>query len=126
MGTYAIVCTSFLTMKIWDFGKLLIPVFGLLALGAIGVAVASSIVGLIFKWDPRLSIAVGFSCMFGYPGTYEVSVGIAAGIARERGLSEEEHQKLVDFMLPKMLISGIVSISIVSIILAGIVIPMVL
>lgn len=125
-GTYAIVLTSFLTMKIWEFGELLIPVFGLLLLGAVGVAVAASLFGLIFKWDPWLSIGVGFACMFGYPGTYEVSVGIVEGIAKERGMNDNEKQRLTDYILPKMLISGIVSISIVSIVLAGIVIPMVL
>lgn len=125
LATYASVCGSFVAMNFAQFGKMLIPVFGLLLIAAAGIILCSAIVGKFVKWSPWLSVAVGICCMFGYPVTYAVSTEITAGAVKGKDFTPEEEARLLDHILPKMLISGVVSVSIASVILAGSIIPMI-
>lgn len=123
LATYASVVTSFVSMSFSKFGAMLIPVLGLLVIGAVGVIIVASIVGKILHWTPWLSIAVGLCCMLGYPITYAVAMEVANGAVEGKDFSEGEKQNVVNYLLPKMIVSGTVSVSIASVILAGIVIP---
>lgn len=123
LATYASVTGSFVSMSLADFGKLLIPVFGLLIIAAVGVVICSVIAGKLLKWDMYLSIAVGLTCMFGYPVSYAVATEAAAGAVKGKGFSPEEEARVLDYVLPKMIISGVVSVSIASVIIAGVVGP---
>lgn len=125
LATYASITTSFVSMTFSQFGKMLIPVFGILLISAVGVILISSLVGLALKWSPWLSIAVGLCCMFGYPVTYAIAMEVSAGCVKGKGFSKEEEQRVVDHLLPKMIIAGTVSVSIASVLLAGAVVPMV-
>lgn len=124
LATYASVCASFVSMSFSQFGKMLVPVFCLLIIAAVGIIICSVIVGKLVKWSPWLSIAVGLCCMFGYPVTYAVATEISAGAVKDKGFTPEEDKRLLDHLLPKMLISGVVSVSLASVILAGTIIPM--
>lgn len=125
LATYASVVTSFVGMTISQFGSMLIPVIGLLLLGAVGVIIFATIIGKLLKWTPWLSIAVGLCCMIGYPVTYAVAMEVANGAVKGKGFTTEEEQRVVDYILPKMIVSGTTSVSIASVILAGIVAPMI-
>lgn len=123
LATYASITASFVGMNLVQFGRMLIPVGGLLLLGAVGVIAVSSLMGYLLKWGPWLSIAVGLSCMFGYPSTYAVATEVAAGVTRGQDFTPEEEKRILDHLLSKMLIAGMVSVSLASVILAGIIIP---
>ena len=123
LATYAYVTSSFLSMTFSQFANILVPVFGLLILGAIGIAILGSLAGKLLKWDPYLSIATGLSCMFGYPVTYAVAMEVVTGAKMERNLSEEETQRLTDHLLPKMIIAGVTSVTVASVIIADIITP---
>lgn len=123
LATCASVTASFVSMSMEQFGTMLIQVIGLLLIGAVGVCIFSVLLGLLLKWSPWLSMAVGICCMLGYPATYSVAMEIASGISREKELSEEEKGCLVRYLLPKMVVSGTISVSIASVLLAGAVIP---
>lgn len=125
LATYAYVSASFLTMTLSQFASMLIPIFGMLLLGAVGVFVFSGIMGLVFHWDPCLSIATGLSCMFGYPVTYAVSMEVVNGTTLDANFTELEIQNLTNYLLPKMLIAGVTSVSVASVVLAGIIAPMI-
>lgn len=123
LATYASITAGFVGMNLAQFGRLLIPVAGLLILGAAGVIAVSVLVGVLLKWSPWLSVAVGLSCMFGYPSTYAVATEVAAGVMKDRNFTPEEEKRILDHLLSKMLIAGMVSVSLASVILAGIIIP---
>lgn len=125
LATYAYVSASFLTMTLSQFASMLIPIFGMLFLGAAGVLIFSGIVGLIFHWDPFLSAATGLSCMFGYPVTYAVSMEVVNGTTLDGDFTPSEIENLTNYLLPKMLIAGVTSVSVASVVLAGIIAPMI-
>ena len=79
--------------------------------------------GKVLKWSPWLSIAVGIGCMLGYPNNYAAAMEVASGVARGRGLDKTGEQKLVDHLLPKMIVSCVVSVSVASVVIAGAVAP---
>lgn len=123
LATYASVAASFVSMTISQFGEMLIPVVGLLLLAAVGITIVSVVVGKLLKWSPWLSIAVGISCMFGYPVTYAVAMEASAGAVKDKGFTEAEEKRVIDHLLPKMIVAGTVSVSIASVLLAGAIIP---
>lgn len=125
LATYAYCTAAFLTMTFSQFASILLPVFGLLILGGIGVAVFSILMGLLFHWDPSLSIAVGLCCMLGYPVTYAVAMEVVNGASFGRDFTPEQMQNLTDYILPKMLIAGVASVSVASVALAGVVAPLI-
>jgi hypothetical protein len=86
----------------------------------IGALVAISVVAVAaarvsgYSW--RLCMALGVSCMFGFPGTLIVP----EEVAKSQGKTKEEKDFLVGLYLPKMLIAGITTVSIASVIIAGV------
>lgn len=125
LATYAYCATSFLSMSFSQFAAILVPVIGMLLLGAVGVLILSSLVGFIFKWDPFLSVAAGLACMLGYPVTYTVSMEAVNGAAVEADYSEEEIQNLTNYILPKMLIAGVTTVSVASVVIASVISPLI-
>ncbi len=125
LATYAYCSASFVTMTLTQFLSILGPIFGLLLLSAAGIALCSIAVGLLFKWDPCLSVAVGMCCMLGYPVTYAVAMEAVNGAAYGKNYTEAELQRMTDYVLPKMLISGVATVSVASVVLAGFVAPMI-
>ena len=60
-------------------------------------------------------MALGVSCMFGFPGT----LIIPEEVAKSQGETKEEQAYLVNLYLPKMLIAGLTTVSIASVVIAG-------
>ena len=125
LATYASITTSFVSMTLAQFGKLLVPVFGFLLMSAVAISILAILAGKLLKWSPWLSVAVGLCCMLGYPVTYAIATEVSLGVSKGRENEEEDRNKLTKHLLPKMLISGVVSVSIVSVIIAGIVAPII-
>ena len=85
----------------------------------IGIAVAIVIavaVGRLVRFNWRLSIAVSMTALFGFPGTYLISKEVSDAV----GENPEEVKVIMDYLMPKMIIGGIVSVSIVSGVVASI------
>jgi hypothetical protein len=101
--------------------EMLIPLAGLLIVGAAGIVIASMIAGKILGYTVPLSVAVGITAMFGYPGTYLVSTECVKGLDAD----EEEKKHIVDYVMPKMLVAGFTTVTVASVVFAGIVAPLV-
>ncbi len=86
------------------------PVFVVFVLGIAAVALTALVAGRVFGYSWRLCMAVGISCMFGFPGTYIVP----EEVAKARAANQEERDYLVGLLLPKMLVAGFVTVSIAS------------
>ncbi|OLR65145.1 hypothetical protein [Peptoniphilus porci] len=103
-----------------DILEILLPIVICLALGTVGIGIMSIIVGKVLKIGAWMAFAIGTSALFGFPGTYVVSQEVARGVAK----SEEEKEIILSQILPKMLVAGFVTVSIGSVVLAGILAPM--
>lgn len=125
LGSYAYLLINFLSLTFTELLKMMVPILGLLVIGAIVAALAAVVVGKVLKWDPWLSAAVGVTCLLGYPFTYGIAMEAVNGNTFGRNFSEEEIQRLTNYVLPKMVIGGVVSVSIVSVIIAAYIGPMI-
>lgn len=103
-----------------DVIEILVPIVICLVIATIGIGIMSIIVGKFVNIGPWMSFAIGLSALFGFPGTYVVSQEVAKGVAH----NEEDKELILSQILPKMLVSGFVTVSIGSVILAGLLAPM--
>lgn len=96
--------------------SLLFPIVGSLTLGTIGIIIFSILAGKFLGISPSMAVAIGASALFGFPGTYIVSYEVANANAT----TEEEKQMILDQILPKMLVAGFITVTIASVLLAGV------
>lgn len=125
LAAYAYVAKDFASMTLTQFTDILPSVVGMLCLGVIGIAIVAPLVGKLFKWDIHLSIATSIACMFGYPVTFAIPVEVTNGTKIDMKLTDEEAEKLQAYLMPKMVVAGVTSVSITSVIIAGVLIPMI-
>ena len=125
LGSYAYLLINFLSLTFGELLEMLVPIIGLLLSGAACATAAAVIVGKFLHWNPWLSAAVGVTCLLGYPFTYAIAMEAVNGSSFGKNFSEEEIQRLTNYVLPKMVIGGVVSVSIVSVIIAAYIGPMI-
>ncbi|SFH81892.1 hypothetical protein SAMN05192551_103156 [Tindallia magadiensis] len=95
--------------------SLAMPLVISLSLGLIGIVLASVILSKVVGYSREMSIAIGVSALFGFPGTFIISKEVAAAV----GETEEEKQAILNEILPKMLVAGFATVTIASVVLAG-------
>lgn len=82
---------------------------------AIGFVVSVA-VGRIVHLGWRMSFAIAVTALIGFPGTFILSREVADAVGKD----EQEVHVVMDYIMPKMIIGGIVSVSVVSGIAASI------
>jgi Na+/glutamate symporter len=92
------------------------PLLVVVVVGLACCAVVSILVGRIFGQSWYMSFALGVTALFGFPGTFIVPNEVSKSV----GQTEEEKQIIMQNLMPKMIIAGMVSVSIVSVVFAGI------
>ena len=100
--------------------EIAIGIIGFLILGSIAITVFSVISGKLMKFSFNMSMAIGLNCFLGFPFNYIICSEAISAVAE----TEEEREYLNTILMPKMIISGIVAVSIVSTIIAGVFIGM--
>ena len=95
----------------------LAPLAVVVVIGLICLAVSSVVVGKLFHYSWQMSTALGTSALFGFPTTYILANEIACSV----GENEAKQNYLRSKLQPHMVIAGIVTVSISSVIFAGIV-----
>ena len=97
--------------------KLLVPICGMIFLGITGIFLLSFLVGkVIFKYDWRLALIMGLNCLLGFPINYLLTLQAIEFSTDDA--TEKEY--LTNKYVPMMLVAGFVSITIGSVVLAGI------
>lgn len=102
--------------------SMLIPTFGILLMCAIGICLLCAVVGKVLGYSPKMSAAIGVTCMLAYPATQIITTEAVDSI---EGMTPEQRQRAMDYALPKMIIGGFVTVTIASVIFAGIISPMI-
>ena len=91
----------------------------LLIIFAVGLAICAAVailVGKLLGESWYMSFALGVTALFGFPGTLIVPTEVANAV----GENPEEVEMLKKNLIPKMIIAGMVSVSVVSVVFAGI------
>ncbi|WP_432662916.1 hypothetical protein R9X47_20305 [Wukongibacter baidiensis] len=97
-------------------GKIALPLAGIILLGVFGMCILSMFVGKRLGYTKEMSFAVALTALYGFPPNYILTEEAAKALAE----NEEENKFLMDEMLPKMLVGGFTTVTIVSVIIAGI------
>lgn len=95
---------------------LIYPLVTLIALGVAGMYIFSFIVGKLLKISKEMAFAVSLTALYGFPADYVITVEVINSLTKD----EEERDVLTSYMLPPMLVAGFITVTIVSVILAGI------
>lgn len=95
---------------------LLWPMFGTIVIGIIGMYIFSFIVGKFFGVSKELAFAVSLTALYGFPADYIITNEVINSLTTD----QKEREALTSHMLPPMLVAGFVTVTIVSVVLAGI------
>ena len=72
----------------------------------------------LFRMPFTLAVSLGITCTFGFPTTMLISQEVSEAM----GETEAQRKALLNFLLPKMLVAGFVTVTITSVVLAGFVV----
>jgi len=121
MAALIVVILSNLATASFDvFMSILPPLLMVVVFGVIGNVIFSMILGKILKVNPWMSIALGITALFGFPGT----VILPTEVANSNFNDEEEKKQFLNQVTAPMLVGGFVTVSIGSVLLAGILGPL--
>ena len=99
--------------------SLIIPVAVFLAFATAGIVLFSVPLGKKFGYSPSLSIAIGLNCFLGFPQNFIITGEAVASLAK----TKEEYDYLDGILMPKMIIGSIVAVSMVSAVIASMLVP---
>lgn len=96
--------------------EILFILVGCIVLGVIGMYIFSFIIGKILKVSPNLAFAVTLTSLYGFPADYIITMEVVNSLTPK----QKERDVLTSHMLPPMLVGGFITVTIVSVILAGV------
>lgn len=96
--------------------EIIYPLVGTIILGVIGMYIFSFIAGKILKVSKNMAFAVSLTALYGFPADYIITNEVIKSLTDDK----EEQDMLTSHMLPPMLVGGFITVTIVSVILAGI------
>jgi hypothetical protein len=95
--------------------EILYPLVVCIALGVIGMYIFSFFIGKVLKVSKEMAFAVSLTALYGFPADYIITNEVINSLTED----EKEREALTSHMLPPMLVGGFISVTIVSVILAG-------
>lgn len=96
--------------------EIIYPLVGTIVLGVIGMYIFSFIAGKLLKVSKEMAFAVSLTALYGFPADYIITNEVIKSLTED----EKEREMLTSNMLPPMLVGGFITVTIVSVILAGI------
>jgi hypothetical protein len=105
------------TLKPADLAALAGPLAIAFAFGLVGIGVFSLVVGKLLGYSIPMSVAIGLTSLYGFPGTMILSQEAAKGA----GETPEEVAAIEGEILPKMIVAGFSTVTITSVIVTSII-----
>lgn len=96
--------------------SMLVPLFGTMIIGILGLLVMGIVVGKLFGETWMMSIAIVINCLCGFPPNYILTKEASRTMAK----TDEEYEFLMHMMLPKVLVGGFATVTVASVLVAGI------
>jgi hypothetical protein len=97
-------------------GQMIVPLVSIIAMGVVGMAVLAMVLGKFLGYTKEMAFAVALTALYGFPPNYILTEEASKALAN----TPEEKEFLMHMMLPKMLVGGFTTVTIVSVIVAGI------
>ena len=105
------------TVEPADVKALAFPLFLAFVFGVAGIVGFSALVGKLVGYSIPMSVAIGLTSLYGFPGTMILSQEAAKGA----GESPEEVAAIENSILPKMIVAGFSTVTITSVIVTSII-----
>ena len=96
--------------------EVLLPLAKIIVIGVAGLLIFAFIIGKILKESPYMSLCIALNALYGFPPNFILTNEVIKSLTSNHGESEY----LTNKMLPKMLIGGFTSVTIASVLIAGI------
>ncbi|QXE02552.1 hypothetical protein [Terribacillus sp. DMT04] len=96
--------------------EILYPLIGTIIIGIIGMYIFSFLAGKILNVSKNMAFAVSLTALYGFPADYIITNEVIKSLTED----EKEREALTSHMLPPMLVGGFITVTIVSVVLAGI------
>ncbi|MFP7168609.1 hypothetical protein [Terribacillus sp. 7520-G] len=96
--------------------EILYPLIGTIVIGVIGMYIFSFIAGKMLGVSKDMAFAVSLTALYGFPADYIITNEVIKSLTED----EKEREVLTSRMLPPMLVGGFITVTIVSVVLAGI------
>lgn len=97
-------------------GSAIVPMLVLIAIGVAGMCLVAFLLAKPMKMSPAMAIATNLTALYGFPPNYVLTDEACKALAE----TPEEKEYLMDRMLPQMIVGGFVTVTITSVIIAGI------
>lgn len=100
--------------------SVLVPLLAAALLGVAGTVAVGFVAGKLLNIPFGLAVSLGISCTFGFPTTMLIPQEVSEAIGRD----DREKAAILNYLLPKMLTAGFVTVTIASVLIAGFVVNM--
>ncbi len=97
-------------------GKIALPLFGVIILGVTGMGIFSILAGKFLGSTKEMAFSIAMTALYGFPADYVLTIEAIKASTK----TKEEEDYAMDQMLPKMLVGGFTTVTIASVIIAGI------
>ncbi|WP_265499799.1 hypothetical protein [Paracoccus beibuensis] len=95
---------------------LAVPLVAIIAIGLVGMYLASLITGRLLGVTPAMAFACSLTALYGFPADYIITKDVIDTLTDDA----TEREVLTAHLLPPMLVAGFVTVTMVSVVLAGI------
>ncbi|TGN67717.1 hypothetical protein E4L95_04005 [Paracoccus liaowanqingii] len=102
-------------------GQLIVPLVAIIGIGLLGMYLASWIVGRLLGVTPAMAFACSLTALYGFPADYIITKDVIDTLTDDAA----EREALTAHLLPPMLVAGFVTVTMVSVVLAGIFVGMI-
>lgn len=92
------------------------PMLVIIVIGVFGMGVFSIVVGKLLGVSWEMAFATSLTALYGFPPNYVLTEESVKALAE----NPEENKYLMDLMLPQMIVGGFITVTITSVIIAGI------
>lgn len=96
------------------------PMLLIIVTGVVGMCICSIIAGKLLHVSIFMAIATSLTALYGFPPNYVLTDEASKALAE----NDDEKTYLMDSMLPQMIVGGFVTVTITSVIIASIFIPL--
>ena len=121
LAVLSIIPGSLASLSLSDLVNMIVPLIGTLLVGAVFICLFGAIAGKVLGVHWTIAFAIAICCTIGYPGTQIV----VDEVVRSLDCDEETRTRIYNNVLPQIIVSGFTSVTVASVIFAGIVCPMI-
>ncbi|MGL5694408.1 MAG: hypothetical protein ACRCXA_10035, partial [Peptostreptococcaceae bacterium] len=123
-GAFGLLMTSLMAFIFAGLAKatpqmlaeMAIPLVGMIIFGVVGMGIFSIIAGKVLGVSKEMSFAIALTSLYGFPPNYILTEEAVKALAE----TEEENEYLMGEMLPQMIVGGFTTVTVASIVVAGI------